>query len=166
VAAHTGAWLRRHWWTAPAGVLAVALVWAILWPLSDTLATHDIAGYATSVRAVHLQSALETARAQLLTLGAGLFAAGALFYTARNFSLSRQGQMTDRYAKAVEQLGSDKMDVRIGGIYALERIAHDSRRDHSPIMEVLSAFVREQSRDHGSGCDAYEMDITIRPRIG
>src|SRR5207245_3575887 len=36
-------------------------------------------------------------------------------------------------------------DVRLGGIYALERIARESQRDHGPIMEVLAAFVREHS---------------------
>ena len=37
--------------------------------------------------------------------------------------------MTYRYTKAVEQLGSDKLDVRIGGIYALERVVgHESCR--------------------------------------
>ena len=53
---------------------------------------------------------------------------GALLFTARNFTLSRrtfelteQGQVTDRYTKAIEQRGSDKLDVRIGGIHALER---------------------------------------------
>jgi hypothetical protein len=61
--------------------------------------------------------------------------------------LTEQGQLTDRYSKAVEQLGSDKLDVRIGGIYALERIAHDSPRDHPTVMEVLAAFVRENSRE-------------------
>ena len=49
--------------------------------------------------------------------------------------------MTDRYTKAVEQLGSDKLDVRIGGIYAVERVA----RDHPTVMEVLTAFIREHS---------------------
>jgi len=44
----------------------------------------------------------------------------------RTFELTEQGQVTDRYTKAIEQLGSDKLDVRIGGIYALERIARDS----------------------------------------
>ena len=34
--------------------------------------------------------------------------------------------------------------MRIGGIYALERVARDSRRDHPTVMEVLAAFVREQ----------------------
>ena len=55
--------------------------------------------------------------------------------------------MTDRYTKAIEQLGSDKLDVRIGGIYALERIARDSARDHPAVMEVLTTFIREH---HGS----------------
>lgn len=53
--------------------------------------------------------------------------------------------ITERFSKAVEQLGSDKIEVRLGGIYALERIAQDSVRDHWTIMEVLTAFVREKS---------------------
>jgi Pentapeptide repeats (8 copies) len=57
----------------------------------------------------------------------------------------REGQVTDRYAKAVEQLGSDTLDVRIGGIYALERIARDSAEDHPTVMEVLAAFIRIHS---------------------
>jgi len=66
----------------------------------------------------------------------------------RTVELTEQGQVTDRYSKAIEQLGSDKgLDVRIGGIYALERIAHDSPRDHPTIMEVLAAFIREHSRE-------------------
>jgi uncharacterized protein YjbI with pentapeptide repeats len=83
----------------------------------------------------------------MLTFGAGVFAAGALVYTARNFTLSREGQVTDRYTKAIEQLGSDKLDVRIGAVYALERIARDSATDHPTVMEVLAAFIREHSRE-------------------
>jgi len=59
----------------------------------------------------------------------------------------REGQITDRYTKAIEQLGSSTIDVTIGGIYALERIARDSPRDHPTVMEVLTAFVREHSRE-------------------
>ena len=53
--------------------------------------------------------------------------------------------MTDRYTKATEQLGSDKIDMRIGGIYQPERLARVSARDHPTVMEVLSAFIREHS---------------------
>ncbi len=134
-------------------VLAVAaLAAAFIWPFTDLIAAHDVG---SAAHAAAVQTAREAVQTQLITLGAGLFAAGALVYTARNFRLSRrtyelteQGQVTDRYTKAIEQLGSDKPDVRIGGIYALERVAHDSARDHSTVMEVLTAFVREHSSEH------------------
>jgi hypothetical protein len=67
--------------------------------------------------------------------------------TNKTTALTLQGQVTDRYSKVIEQLGSEKLDVRIGGIYALERIARDSARDHPTIMEVLTAFIRESSRE-------------------
>src|SRR3954464_824335 len=66
---------------------------------------------------------------------------------ARNADTARQGHVTDRYTKAIEQLGSDKLDVRVGGIFALERIARDSARDHPVVLEVLAAFLREHSHD-------------------
>jgi Pentapeptide repeats (8 copies) len=77
---------------------------------------------------------------------AGLAALGSLAIANRTYRLTQQGQITDRYTKAIEQLGDDKLDVRLGGIYALERIATDSERDHPTVVEVLSAFVREHSQ--------------------
>jgi hypothetical protein len=77
---------------------------------------------------------------------AGLAALGSLAMATRTYRLTQQRQITERYAKAIEQLGSDKLDVRLGGIYALERIATDSERDHPTVVEVLSAFVREHSQ--------------------
>jgi uncharacterized protein YjbI with pentapeptide repeats len=66
--------------------------------------------------------------------------------TREELRLTRESHIVDRFTKAIEQLGSDKLDVRLGGIYALERIAKDSERDHPTVVEVLSAFVREESR--------------------
>ncbi|WP_104017055.1 pentapeptide repeat-containing protein [Roseovarius nitratireducens] len=37
------------------------------------------------------------------------------------------------------------LEVRIGAIYALERIAQDSDRDHVQIMEILCAYVRQNA---------------------
>ena len=39
------------------------------------------------------------------------------------------GQVTDRYIKAIERFGSDKLDARIGGILALERNARPAGTD-------------------------------------
>jgi len=66
-----------------------------------------------------------------------------LVFTNRTLGLNQQGQITDRFTKATDQLGSDKLDIRLGGIYSMERIARDSRNDQRPVMEVLTAFVRE-----------------------
>ena len=101
-------------------VLALAIVWALFVPVADWLAHHDVGSAKGSLH----ETALDNARGRLLTLGAGLFAAGALIFTALNFNLLRrnseqadqwqrrtyelteQGQVTDRYTKAIEQLGS------------------------------------------------------------
>ena len=44
-----------------------------------------------------------------------------------------------------EEATEPNIEVRLGAIYALERIAQDSERDHIPIMETLCAYVRENS---------------------
>ena len=63
----------------------------------------------------------------------------------RQVEVAREEQVTERFTRAIEQLGSDKMEVRLGGIYALERIARDSDKDYWTIMEVLTAFIRENA---------------------
>ena len=166
------AWPSGIRWLAgvAAVVLAAAIVWALFVPLADWLARHDVG----SARPALLQTARDAARGRLLTLAAGLFAAGALVFTALNFNLSRrtfelteQGQVTDRFTKAIEQVGSDKVDVRIGGIYALERIARDSAKDHPTVMEVLTAFIREHSHEQWPPSDADQpvQVESIRPDV-
>jgi hypothetical protein len=68
-----------------------------------------------------------------------------LVFTNRTLGLNQQGQITDRFTKATDQLGSDKLDIRLGGIYSMERIARDSKNDQGPVMEVLTAFVRDHA---------------------
>jgi hypothetical protein len=100
-------------------------------------------------------------RTTLLTAIAGLLFTITAFFAWRQIQVARrqvqvtqEGQITDRFTKAIEQLGKraksdepDPMDVRIGGIYALERLALDSDRDRPVVYEVLAAFVREHSAD-------------------
>ena len=58
--------------------------------------------------------------------------------------ISEQSHITERFSKAVELLGHKDVAVRLGAIYALERIARDSRRDHWAIMETLMAYTRKE----------------------
>jgi hypothetical protein len=59
--------------------------------------------------------------------------------------VTEQGQYTDRYNAAITNLGSKSVDVRLGGVYALQRIMQDSHRDQPAIVAVLCAFVRDRA---------------------
>jgi hypothetical protein len=132
---------QRPWWLwALAGLVALAAIILAVWKLPSLL-YGDVTKASPDAR---LQAASGFRTAFVAGL-AGLAALGSLAIATRTYRLTLQGQITDRYTKAIEQLGSDKLDVRLGGIYALERIAKDSERDHPTVVEVLSAFVREHS---------------------
>ena len=89
-----------------------------------------------------LVTGFRTAAVQLLAvLGAGI----ALLFTAFNYRLTRRGQVTDRFTKALERLGSPEMYVRLGGILALEQIVQDAPDQAEHAAQVLNAFIRRQA---------------------
>ena len=59
---------------------------------------------------------------------------------------SRELLISNQVAKGFEQLGSDKVVVRLGGIYALEGVMNASEQYHQPVLEALCAFVRDGTR--------------------
>ena len=93
-------------------------------------------------------------RTATLAFAAGVLPSIGAYYTHRTVELNRAGheldragQITERFTRAVEQLGNNgSLEVRLGGIYALERIARDSDEDHGQVVEVLCACVRENTR--------------------
>ena len=148
-----------------AGLVAVALSVATLLVLAVVIIPPLLAGGEDTENDV---------RSTLLQGLAGLFLGAGLYFTAqtlrhnresaaRTFELEREGQITERFTHAIDQLGNESLDVRLGGIYALERIAKSSAEDHAPILEVLTAYVREHTpvlRDKAaSSADAPETDV-------
>lgn len=100
-------------------------------------------------KTIELENELRKTWAQILG-GAfiliGLFLTGLTVWSRwKTLEVAEEGQITERFTRAIDQLGSDKLEIRLGGIYALERIARDSEKDHWPILEVLSAYVRENA---------------------
>jgi Pentapeptide repeats (8 copies) len=85
---------------------------------------------------------LVLALAQILG-GAALLSG--LYVTWRTLQVNREGQITERFTRAIDQLGSEELEIRLGGIYALERIARESEDDYWPIMEILTAYVRQRA---------------------
>ena len=91
-------------------------------------------------------------------LAGGLFLTTALF-SWRQIQVTREGQIIDRYAKAIEMLDSKAVIVRTGGVYALQRVARDSQPDRATINEVLSAFVRGRSENERKKDNRVLIDI-------
>ena len=71
--------------------------------------------------------------------------------------INQESHYTELFTKSVEQLGAVRqgqdekpepaLETRIGAIYSLERLAKDSERDYSLIIEILAAYILEHCRD-------------------
>ena len=80
------------------------------------------------------------------------------FHAERRTRATEESYLTDRISQAVEKLGAERvvwrdnkqssepnLEVRMGALYLLERIAKDSPRDHVPITETICAYIRENA---------------------
>lgn len=84
-----------------------------------------------------------TASKKTLALFFGTVALLAGFYfTLDNLRVTTERQLADRFTQAVDQLASENLELRLGGIYALERIARGAEADYWPVMEILTTYVR------------------------
>ena len=120
--------------------LVVAIFFAPKWAAADVTSSKPEAQ--ATARATERGS---VRTAMLAVLAGGIAVVGAV-YTGRTFALNQRGQLTERFTRAVDQLGeADKLDVRLGGIYALERLAHESTEEYGPIIEILCAYVRSHA---------------------
>jgi hypothetical protein len=89
--------------------------------------------------------------ASLVAICTAIVAIATFVVSERTLDANTRSQTSDRFGKAIEQLGNDKsLDVRIGGIYGLEQLARDTPSDHPAVFDVLTAFVRHRA-PAGSG---------------
>ena len=69
----------------------------------------------------------------------------------RQAKTAQRGLLNERYQKGAEMLGSELLAVRLGGIYALARLAREHPGDyHLQIMSLLCAFVRHSKKDRNN----------------
>ena len=73
---------------------------------------------------------------------------------ARNQSLEKTSSKTEAtqerlisgsFFSAIDQLGSEHIETRLGAIYTLGKIAKDSPSQYWTVMEILAAFIRENA---------------------
>ncbi len=125
------------------------MIIVLVWPVTDLIASHDVGLITGPTRTAALQTAREAVRTQLLTLGAGVFAAGALVYTARNFTLSRstfrateKRVLNERFITIAAQLADAHAAVRLAGVHAMAGLADDWEENRQTCIDVLCAYLR------------------------
>ena len=95
--------------------------------------------------AIDVVKTIISALGLIATLSAGIGLFVNYLNSQAEIQLIQERLITERFSKAVEQIGSGKEEVVIGGIYSLERIAKDSPKDQWTIMEVLTSYIRKNS---------------------
>ena len=136
-------------------ILVVLLIAVIILPRA--LVTVDVGHYQVDqMTPAARASAVNDIRSSLLqAIGGSALIAGA-YVTWRQLrhsmsdsreqrELERQAHITQLFNSAVEHLGSSELQIRLGGIYALDRIGRDSAPDRDAIVNILAAYIRTQS---------------------
>ena len=124
---------------AVAGVSALVIRYARPWLVS----TKGLTGTARL-------DELNRVRVALVLVVVAALAAAVAIYAFKTFSRDLRVEHTERepserFMRAIDQIGHPALDVRLGGTYSLERLAQESAEDHGPIIEILAAFVREHA---------------------
>ena len=131
--------LRREgfWWVA--AIVAVLVIGSLLsWRFWDDLAD-DKESLSTTVRNIGLL--IGGVVAILLAVWRSIVAE-------RQADTAQQGLLNERYQRGAEMVGSDVLSVRLGGIYALQRLAAEHPQQyHVQIMKLVCAFVRHPTKD-------------------
>lgn len=135
--------------TAAVAVLAMVLIPNHAVPAAPAVADRDRLAAQAAIRATILQTL------------AGVVVIVGLGFTARSVYLSRETHLTDRLSTAVEQLGSDKAEVRVGAVYALQRLAGNSRVDRRVIADILTGYLTV----HTGPTAAATPGLTVAPDV-
>ena len=129
---HVRSWAGRDgfWWilsTVAIGGIGILISW-LFW--DDLHCTKD--------------SLITTIRNLALVIGgpiAIVLAVWRSIVAARQATTAQGSLLNERYQKGAEMLGGDFLAVRLGGIYALQRLAQERDEYHVPIIRLFCAFV-------------------------
>ncbi len=142
----------------------VALFYWYLYPLIKSLVKlieYQIANISIGSRAFRNASlSIAGSITLLITL------LGVILTLIRNLLIRQQNRIdeerlvTEQISRAIDHIGTDKqtangrilgpnIEVRMGGLYSLQRIMKDSPKDEETIAKIFSAYVRENTKKDG-----------------
>jgi uncharacterized protein YjbI with pentapeptide repeats len=132
-------------------LLAAALLGAGLWWAWWELPKREVARLALKIRDPKARADVEDNIRKTVGQGLGgvavLLGAGlAYLQFSQQQRASHDLLISNQVSKGFEQLGSKKVVIRLGGIYALEGVMNNSDQYHRPVLEALTASIRDGTR--------------------
>jgi uncharacterized protein YjbI with pentapeptide repeats len=150
------------WITFGLAVLAALLLAAAIWWLWWRLPKREAARLALKIRDAKARADVEDNYRKTVgqalggiavLLGAGLaYLQFSQQQRAADLQFRQQQQashdllISSQVSKGFELLGSEKVAVRLGGIYALEGVMNNSDQYHQAVLDALAAFLREGAK--------------------
>ena len=161
------------WWSIVGAAIGVAIVIAAWWWVPKREANRLRPEISDPKALADLEDSFRKTIAQLLGGAAVLFGAGLAFYQtqmtleasrdqlakqlqasheqlAKQLQASHEQLVSQQVSKGFEQLGSEKLAVRLGGIYALEGVMNSEQQYQKPVLEALCSFVRDQTKTNAT----------------
>jgi uncharacterized protein YjbI with pentapeptide repeats len=132
-------------------IAALALLWLIWW-LWWRLPKRQVARLSLKIRDPKARADVEDNFRK--TIGQALGGAAVLIGAGVAYLQFTQQQrashdllISNQVSKGFEQLASNNLTMRLGGIYALEGVMNTSEQYHQSVLEALCAFVREGTKE-------------------
>ncbi|QHC26944.1 pentapeptide repeat-containing protein [Streptomyces sp. GS7] len=148
------------------GMAALTVLGVVFVVLPGVVVDHDLAG--AHIAPQDRLNAVNSVRTMLLQAVGGLVVLFGAYATWRQLRVSQdslratqEGHVTDRFSRAVDQLGSDKLDVRIGALHALWRIAEHSVRDRDAVISIQAAYLRTHLPWPPTGPDGPAAEVPV-----
>lgn len=143
---------------AIASVVAYRMWWVPAWVLDGAATSEHVASRIAAYR-----SAQGGVLSVLIQAAGGFALFAGLFFTWRQIIAGQEAQVSERFTRSVEQLANDRVDVRVGGIHGLERIAFSRASEFQSILMLLTAFVLERARvqDGSANRGALPLDLQV-----
>jgi uncharacterized protein YjbI with pentapeptide repeats len=142
--------IRKNWkWLA--GLVAIIVTLWLCLQCPEWMVNQEYRGDHSRSSSNEYAKLVDDYRKTLIQAIGGLLFFATAYAGFRQLTVARETQITNRFTSAIELLGAvdgqggKQLELRLGGIYALERIAKDSAVDHWTIMEILTDYVRHHA---------------------
>jgi len=100
----------------------------------------------------------------------GLLAIWRTSIATKNTNINDRNSFTEIFTKAVEQLGAGTptcpvIEIRLGGLYALEKLSKDNEEYFRPIIDILASYVRQNAPNKGIFNDNDKTRIDVQTAL-